>query len=257
MSELNNNRIGAIEATTVEARASIPRRRSIVREFALNTSTHGIPGIARSRSKLNGLFWSVSFLSFTGVMIYFVVQSIRNYFQYPTQTSVSIVIDQQAAFPAVTICNYAPFRFDRVLEPLLNYANDALNITNTTDPTKVFPQLLDMLPEFMISKLNEGGSVKEYFFPLSMMLLYCDYNGIPCNASDFRSFLSSTYGLCYSFNTQARDANASQVRSSTDSAGTGRLLLYLYAHSQLYVPLFSPGQFLVFDRFPETHFFFI
>ena len=244
MSELNSNRVAAIGVMTTAARTSMPRRRSIV---------HGIPGIARSRSKLNGLFWSVSSLTFTGVMIYFVVQSIRNYFQYPTQTSVSIVIDQQAAFPAVTICNYSPFRSDRVLEPLLNYTN----ALNTTDPTKLLLQLLNALPEFMISKLNEGASVKEYFFPLGIMLLLCEYNGIPCAASDFRSFLSSTYGLCYSFNTQSRDINASQVRSSTDSGGTGRLLLYLYAHSQLYIPLFSPGQFSVVDCFPETHFFFI
>ena len=74
MSELNSNRVAAIGVMTTAARTSMPRRRSIV---------HGIPGIARSRSKLNGLFWSVSFLAFTRVMIYFVVQSIRNYFQYP------------------------------------------------------------------------------------------------------------------------------------------------------------------------------
>ena len=233
-----------------------PRRRSIVREFALNTSAPGISRIARSDSKLNCLFRTVSFLIFTGVMMYFVTQSIRTYFQYPTQTAVSVVIDQQAAFPAVTICNYSPLRSDHVLEPFLNYTN-ALNITNTTDPAELTPQELEMLAGFLIEKSNGGESVREYFFSLGIMLLGCEYNGIPCNASDFRSFLSSMYGLCYTFNAKVRDVNASRVRLVTDNAGTGRLLLYLYAHSQLYVPSFSRGPFMVTMSTSETIYSFV
>ena len=259
MSEPRKNGVAAIVAKATQAWTSAtprPRRRSIVREFALNTSAPGISSIARSGSKLNCLFRTVSFVIFTGVMMYFITQSIRHYFQYPTQTAVSVVIDQQAAFPAVTICNYSPFRSDRVLEPLLNYTN-ALNITNTTDPMNLTPQQLEMLPDFLIEKSNGGASVKEYFFSLAIMLLGCEYNGIPCAASDFRSFLSSMYGLCYTFNTKVRDVNASRLRSITDNAGTGRLLLHLYAHSHLYVPSVSRGQFTVMMSTSETLFSFV
>ena len=47
-----------------------PRRRSIIREFCLNTSTHALPSIARSESIHNRLFWSISFLAFLAIMIY-------------------------------------------------------------------------------------------------------------------------------------------------------------------------------------------
>ena len=111
--------------TTVELKLELGkterRRRSIIREFALNTSTHALPGIARSQSKHNRIFWSISFLTFTGIMIYFVVQSLRNYFQYPTQTSVSIVVERSQIFPAVTICNYGAGRSDMSSAEYLNF----------------------------------------------------------------------------------------------------------------------------------------
>ena len=236
---------------TLPTNAYAYRRRSIVREFALTTSTHGVPGIARSRSKLNGLFWTVSFLAFTGVMIYFVTQSIRNYFQYPTQTLVSIVLDQSAAFPAVTICNYSPLRFDLVIEPFLNDTNTR-NLTNIPGASRITLKDASSIHNFLINRMNEGGSIRTYLFPLTSMLLKCEYNGMSCNASDFRSFLSSKFGLCYTFNAKVQGPKASRVRSITENGGVGKLQLTLYAHSHLYVPYFAQGQFVATMRKPET-----
>jgi hypothetical protein len=102
------------------------RRRSIIREVALNTSTHGIPGITRSQSLLNRLFWTISLLSFSGILLYFITQSIRAYFAYPVQTSVSTIVERVQAFPAVTFCNFSPLRYDRFSEPFFNYT-DSIN----------------------------------------------------------------------------------------------------------------------------------
>ena len=116
---------------TAEARANVSRRRSIIREFALNTSTHGIPRIARGRSKHNRLFWTVSLLIFTGVMLYFITTSIQEYLQYPTQTLVSIKEDWEQTFPAVTICNYSPIRSDSFMAPFAAYTNDTFRILSS------------------------------------------------------------------------------------------------------------------------------
>ena len=47
------------------------RRRSIVRQFCLNTSTHALLGIARSESVHNRVFWSISFVFFHGCDVVF------------------------------------------------------------------------------------------------------------------------------------------------------------------------------------------
>ena len=61
-----------------------PRRRSILREFCLNSSAHGLAGVVRGKSIYNRAFWLISFTAFAGAMIYFVIQAIIAYFDYPT-----------------------------------------------------------------------------------------------------------------------------------------------------------------------------
>jgi hypothetical protein len=78
---------------------------------------------------------------------------------------------------------------------------------------------------------------------LKSMLGACLYNGHACTTSDFRSFLSSKFGLCYTFNAKVQGLNGSQVRSIIDHGGVGKLELHLYAHSHLYVPSYAGGQF--------------
>jgi hypothetical protein len=219
-------------------------RRSIIREFALTTSAHGLPSIARSQTKHNCILWIIACLVFTGIMLSFIIQSIQAYFGYPTQTSVSIVVERSQAFPAVTFCNYAPARFDRVIVPFLNYTN-SLNLTNTNDTsiTAFTPELAVMLREFLQKQFNAGDAINEYFFSINIMLMSCSYNGQTCTADDFISFLSSTYGRCYTFNAKTKTTNGSDVRYTTDNGGPGRLELLLYAQNQLYVPYIQNGLF--------------
>ncbi|UJR27553.1 hypothetical protein I4U23_008835 [Adineta vaga] len=191
------------------------RRRSIIREFALNTSTHGLPGIARSQSKHNRFFWTISFLIFLGIMVFFVTKSIQDYFTYPTQTTLSYVVEQSQPFPAVTFCNYAPARYDLVIRSFLAYTN-SLNITNTND-TSTF-------------------TLAQAIAVLDSMLINCTYNGQQCTANDFISFLSSHYGSCYTFNAKMKDTSSNAVRYTSDSGGSGQLQLRLYTHSHLYIP---------------------
>ena len=65
-----------------------PRSRSLLHDSCLNTSAHGLSRVARSESILNRLFCQVSFVSFTDVVIYFIVQAMITYFQYPTKRDV-------------------------------------------------------------------------------------------------------------------------------------------------------------------------
>ncbi|CAF4639374.1 unnamed protein product [Rotaria magnacalcarata] len=97
MTNTNNNRVVPTESMTNEAWATAsprPRRRSIIREFALYTSTDSLPGIARSQ----------------------------------------ISVERSQTFPAVTFCNCSSARFDGFIGPFLNYTNsiNATNTNDTT-----------------------------------------------------------------------------------------------------------------------------
>ena len=236
-----------------KSRSKKRRRRSIIREFALNTSTHGLPGIARSRSKFNCSFWAISFLIFTGIMVYFITESIKIYFHYPTQTSISIIMQRAQVFPAVTFCNYAPARYDLVIGPLLNYINSN-NVTNTSDPSTLTTEQYSLLGAFLQQQINAGHSVSHYFFSLDIMLMDCNYNGQTCTTNDFISFLSYNHGLCYTFNAKLTTENGTKTRNTNDNGGAGKLVLRLYAHSHLYVPCITKG---LFQKRPTENFYFL
>jgi len=102
--------IFVIGSETIKKPQKSGRRRSIIREFCLNTSAHGVPAIARSQSIHNKLFWLICFTAFFETAMYFIVREIFSYFDYPTQTSVDIISEWPQYFPAFTVCNVAPVR---------------------------------------------------------------------------------------------------------------------------------------------------
>ena len=203
----------------------------IVKEFCLNTSAHGFAGIARSRNLFSCLFWTIPTLGFLSVMIFFIVKAIMNYREYPTQTSVDIVNQWPLAFPAVTICNYSPLRYDTFKEPFLNYTN----ATEISDETAMY------IDQFIFNSALENNYSNIYFFPLTSLLISCSYNDLPCNSTNFATFSVRDYGACHTFNARLKSIPNGGIRYNSDNGGTGILKLEMYIHRHQYVPYVRKG----------------
>ena len=219
------------------------RRRSIIHEFCLNTSTHALPGIARSLSWHNRLFWSISFACASGLMLFLIVQSIRAYLAYPTQIGLDIVTEWPQYFPAFSFCNVGILRFDQFFQPFVDFMN-VLNLTNTNDTSTWTPAQASYMMRFILFQFNANRSMEPFFYSLPSMLYRCSYNGQPCSASDFIPF-TSTYGSCYTFNARLKNTSEDSLRYGNENGGAGKLELGLYVHSHQYVPYLSDGEFQV------------
>jgi hypothetical protein len=227
--------------TVTEDKSNKYGLRSILADYCLNASPHGLLGIIRSQSRLNFFFWSLSFLIFIALMAYFVVSAIIDYFQYPTNMNVNVVTEWPQYFPAVSLCNASPLRMDLFMEPFLSYTN-ALNLTNTNDTTTLSAYQAQFIWNFLINGLNNNYSAASFFYSLSPMLYSCSFNSVPCSAADFISFTSSLYGMCYTFNAKLKNSSGSSVRYGNEYGGTGELDLGLYFYSNQYVPYVSDGE---------------
>ncbi|CAF2570758.1 unnamed protein product [Rotaria sp. Silwood2] len=214
-----------------EGRKKRHRRRSIIREFATNTTMHGLPKAFSSENLHTRIFWAISFAVFSSFMIYFIVRTILAYLQYQTQTYVSADVEWPQYFPAFSICNAASFRYDQLIGPFLNYTN-TLNLTNENSTDALSPHRIQ---NFIQYKVNRNESVTHYSFSLNSMLYQCLYNSMPCSTVDFVPFVSSIYGLCFTFNAKMKNSSVS-VRYGNQYGGAGRLDLAFYVHSQQYVP---------------------
>ncbi|CAF1533278.1 unnamed protein product [Rotaria sordida] len=149
----------------------------------------------------------------------------KAYFNYPTQTSVSFIVERSQAFPAVSICNYSPMRFDNFIEPFLNFTKSR-NLTYANDTSTISEEQSRYIRDFIQNLLRHGEPVDNYFFPMSSMLISCLYNGQRCQTNDFIPFYSSSFGRCYTFNAKMK-LNQSSVRNTTDNGGLGKLELQL------------------------------
>ena len=163
------------------------RRQSVIRDFFRATSIHGLPAIARSHSSRHLAFWSLAFLLFFGIMLYFVVVSILAFFAYPTQTNVDIVVEYPMSFPAVTVCHYAGLRSDLFLGPFINYTIDLGLVSSNTSTEDVLknPVLSFTIFQFLLDLVSRNRSIADHAFDLKELLFSCTYNDLPCNASDF------------------------------------------------------------------------
>ena len=235
-----------VDLEELKGEGRFARRRSIVREFALNTSTHAIPRIASAQTKHNRLFWTVCLLIFTGIMLYFIITSFQEYFKYPTQTLVSLVEDSSQSFAAVTICSFSWIRFDRFMEPFTKYTNER-NLTDTNDTSVLTREQLQYIPEFFIDYVNRNQSVREFLYPMEELLIRCTYNSLNCTAADFVQFEASGHGLCHTFNGKADHIRNGSLYSATDNGEDGQLTLQLYSRSQPNVSGSLDGRVFLFS----------
>lgn len=214
---------------------------SIIREYGLNTSAHGVPGIARSVNLVNRIFWILSTLVFSGVMIYFVVESIRNFLLYPTQIQVSVIDTLNLPFPAVTVCNYCPFRYDLFMDDYSNYTKEIMHRNDTNGSETLSEIERKYMRNFIYERINKNVSINHYFFQLEDMLLSCKFNGIQCDKNDFATFIDSRYGRCYSFNVPPISNPNKTIYKLSENGSWGFLEMEFYIHSHQYVPYWSSG----------------
>lgn len=213
-------------------------RSSIIREFLQNTSVHALPGIARSKSIHNRVFWLISFIAFTGIMIFFVVSAIMDYFEYPTKFDTNFVEEWPQYFPAFTLCHASGLRLDRVLGPYLNFTK-SLNVTISND-TKVWSSRdSSFVHDFLVAKINRNESLRDYYFSLSSIMHSCSFNSEPCSAADFISYTSPSFGLCHTFNVRSKNSSSESVRYANQHGGDGTLDMSLYIHSHQSIPFLN------------------
>jgi hypothetical protein len=147
------------------------RRRSIVADYLLSASTHGLRSVGRVYSACNRFFWIVIFTIAFGLMLVFVVSTIVEYYSYPTQTSTEIHLDRKMPFPAVTVCNANPYRLDKMNTSLVAFFYRLFPSNATIDQN-----FLDSLAIPLVVDLFNRNQTEELWsigFQLSDILLDC------------------------------------------------------------------------------------
>ncbi|KAI8510571.1 Acid-sensing ion channel 2 [Branchiostoma belcheri] len=149
---------------------------SVEREYAAETSLHGVGKIAGARHRGVRLIWSALFLGMFGVATWQITERFVAYFQFDTVTNMKVEFRDVLDFPTVTICNFNNFGS---LDAWLRIA--AMHYPG----------------------LEPGQSLAEFTlragFDIHTSLKHCLWRGQTCNSDNFTHIFTS-FGNCWMFN---------------------------------------------------------
>lgn len=226
---------------------------NIIKNWFLQSPSHGIRRINRAESLSARIFWSIIFLIFTTLMGTFIYTTIQKFITNPTKINLSVRQDQQSRhYPAVTFCRSFVFvislRFQLVfhlgnLNPLRNdkFLDDFQPTQNGNDTDR-----RNRYTNYIASMLRENSLTHrmnsfESGYELNDLLIECTFNGRYCHRN-FTPFFHPNYGNCYTFN---NDENVEESRTTslthfwsiddTDATDGYKLFLELYLFQDEYL----------------------
>jgi hypothetical protein len=188
------------------------RLKEKVFEHLTTTHLHGLPHVIRSKYWFMKVLWVLFFLLFIGISAWLTSIIYTAYYSWPVISSVSVYVEQDQKFPAVTICNIEPLLStyaSNVTEEKLSQKqpNFDYSLSSMRDLKDVKKAILDGL------SANFSFNQKQlYGYSIDETIINCEFNGLSCtcqydNRSDctptsqeFIWYYSYKYGNCYTFN---------------------------------------------------------
>ena len=92
------------EHTQINENSSFTRIKLVIKETAENSTSHGIPNIARSNSYILKFLWLICLLVSTVGCGYLVYNSLKSYFNYEVVTKITKHSQTPSPFPVISIC---------------------------------------------------------------------------------------------------------------------------------------------------------
>ena len=210
------------------------------KDWLSSSTSHGLPNIARTDSKILKLLWTLSFLGSSAGCAYLLYLSVSGYLNYDVVTKITVYDELPSQFPTITICNSYPFgsaNSTSFLEQQLNKffpGHDFKSFNNLSSAGKKFNFSEFSFAKYLILLSAADPSVSDDFkqslgLTIEDMLINCQYSGSLCSKDDFVWFYSVLYGNCYVFNSGKNSSGGTVPLKYLNQAGkTNGLKLELY-----------------------------
>ena len=168
---------------------------NVFRQWILQSTSHGIPNVFRTKNSILKTIWLLVFLGSCGYCFYTIIKSIVEYTQFETNSQTFYARESEMNFPAVTICNLNPFSqlFYSVTSVLGAYEFQFV-VDNEVDDINIESYLLldkeerdidDAMAKIKrivaLDTLDEPNKESKGYI-LTDMLLRCRFNKQPCNS---------------------------------------------------------------------------
>jgi hypothetical protein len=161
-----------------------------------NSTIHAIPNIIRTNNRSVKIIWLVFFLISAGFCLFFIVNSILEYYEYNTNSKTETIFENSTEFPEIILCNLNMFTTE--------YAFDFIKRISKENEIDIFNQSNDLTNFNLIARSNVKKMAKELqskmSLPLSEFLVKCSFNYFECDTGNFTEIYDNYYGKCFRMN---------------------------------------------------------
>ncbi len=171
--------------------------RRVIRQTLIESTCHGLPKFAMSKSFVIKYTWLLTAFVFTGICSYFIIEEVFSYFSYQVNSHTKKFYEMPTVFPTVTICNKNMY----TTEHAHNFVERTLAENNLTIET-YFKTSHHM--DIYATSLNRNYSNafrKKLGKSINEFILFCKYDDEFCNLTqNFIWVYDKNYGNCFKFN---------------------------------------------------------
>ena len=164
-------------------------------------SIHGVSHLFKSQNKLSKIIWLVLSIVSIGLSIYFIANTVIEFFEYSVTTKVRLVTADKFQLPAITICDRNKLSTQESFKFIQQYnLFDKASTMNLIDQ-----QILNLknIPAFVLFRNLSRNEIKKMSKPIESMLIFCNFDLKSCNSNDFEWIYNARYGNCYRFNSNS------------------------------------------------------
>ncbi|XP_066287493.1 acid-sensing ion channel 1-like [Branchiostoma lanceolatum] len=184
---------------------------SVEREYAAETSLHGLGRIVGARHAGVRLLWSALFLTMFGVATWQITERFVAYFQFDTVTNLKVEFRDVLDFPTVTICNFNKYRYSQITAEELQYVFTLLEGSTGfndydydgdyyyDDNAEYYQYYYDWNSTGIPDDFNLAEFTLRAGFDIEISLMDCHWRGQKCSSDNFTHIFTS-FGNCWMFN---------------------------------------------------------
>jgi len=260
LSKVIASKLGHPELTVVERKIVRSTKFKVwraLRYFFVNTSFHGLPHIAASKSCIRICFWAFLILISLALMLLAIIMVSIKYISFDTYIKRELEEPNRLKFPAVTICNlnqYTKSYFQKNLgyseEDLFNVTLfvDALSsrrrLTKNHDISELNILINELAEQYDddIAEISFGDTESlDFSHRLENMLVSCYFDNQPCFGQHFTPKVNIK-GRCFTFNSNTSDV----LYASSPGALYGLELILNVEQHEYFMPHISSVGFEVY-----------
>lgn len=183
-----------------------------LKNWALNSSLHGIASFTRTKNSIHRVMWLVCLLAAASLCITLMSKNIKEYLDFPVTTKMRYVHEKQTEFPGVGVCNSNSFVTDYFIRYLVNFIKiqygkskpSSMSNLEFINESAVKHKTFRNDVIFSLGK-NSNSMLIAMGLSIDDLILSCYFNDVPCNLNkDFIVTYSFEFGNCFFFNTDAQ-----------------------------------------------------